>query len=807
MKQNVEHGKKRGATRSISFILALVFVFSIFSGTIYAKDVPKESNSFLLSEDTEFDISSETPLAIQSATAKCPVGGKTWTWKTSAIKIPGWLKKILPKPSIKFCWYSTVNEWVSVKVCEITCKETGAKKCWFVPKKNNYKKKFCFTIDPPAEMSGDIISKIYPSDSATHRVIVDPTASWMNSYINWAEGDLDLVLYSPNGVRIDPSVAAIDTNVSYGKGMIDDLSMAIYVIQNPEPGDWTMEITAIDVPTEGEDYYAAAYLVSNISQTLSTDKEGYNQFEPISLRVDLSYGGIPLTGALVTLDIQKSDATIDNIPLFDDGSHGDIQAGDGTYSNMYTDTNVGGQYNLIVYSSGTTPDSYPFTRTVSKLVVVDTRKAKFCDIYSDHGTDIDGNELYNYLTVTMEINVMSAGNYTLEGWLYDINGREIVSAYNNTNLDVGNQTISLNFDGLQIYKHEAFGPFNLGYLLFLDKNNTLVDYRYDAYNTTLYNYTDFQVPLAEFTRDYADYGIDSDGDGLYDYLAIDVGVNVITPGSYSVDGYLYDVNGDEIVWSIDHDSLDVGTHTMHLDFDGKSIQMRGVDGPYYLKDIILSGENWTFADYISDAYNTSAYNSSDFVDPVRTEEGISGNGSGELALTVTVKDTVPVYSGRYSYDIVGINVPPISTPWNRTTPGYGYEFPGVSIPGKPNNYTVTAAGVENLNIGLKQLRGNSTRTWITTRIDAAEDGRATLETDLISPGSYYHVKIFGDAAENVSQVDLTMTLVKNIIVNGKFNLSIDTTGFPSADYSIALKALNGSFCFDEIGFDGLLLAP
>ena len=32
MKQNVEHGKKRGATRSISFILALVFVFSIFSG-------------------------------------------------------------------------------------------------------------------------------------------------------------------------------------------------------------------------------------------------------------------------------------------------------------------------------------------------------------------------------------------------------------------------------------------------------------------------------------------------------------------------------------------------------------------------------------------------------------------------------------------------------------------------------------------------------------------------------------------------------------------------------------------------------
>ena len=45
MKQNMEHGKKRVATRSISFILALVFVFSIFlvSGIVSAKCPPPSS--------------------------------------------------------------------------------------------------------------------------------------------------------------------------------------------------------------------------------------------------------------------------------------------------------------------------------------------------------------------------------------------------------------------------------------------------------------------------------------------------------------------------------------------------------------------------------------------------------------------------------------------------------------------------------------------------------------------------------------------------------------------------------------------
>ena len=156
-------------------------------------------------------------------------------------------------------------------------------------------------------------------------------------------------------------------------------------------------------------------------------------------------------------------------------------------------------------------------------------------------------------------------------------------------------------------------------------------------------------------------------------------------------------------------------------------------------------------------------------------------------------------------------MPPISSNWtvkgSRT--GYSYDLPGVHMPNKPNNFIVMARGVKNLNVGVRKdpvKNGiNFTRSWISAQSVADADGTASVENDLISPGRY-QFKIFGEAAENVSQVDLTMTLVKKIIVNGRFNLAINTSGFPTGEYSISAKALNGSFSLDELALEGLSIA-
>ncbi|MCX6674248.1 MAG: hypothetical protein NTY37_10775 [Methanothrix sp.] len=189
---------------------------------------------------------------------------------------------------------------------------------------------------------------------------------------------------------------------------------------------------------------------------------------------------------------------------------------------------------------------------------------------------------------------------------------------------------------------------------------------------------------------------------------------------------------------------------------------------------------------------------------------ISGICFGELLLNFTVSDTAPVFSGGYSYDIVGINIPPISS-FNTSSDkkGYSYSLPGVYIPGKPNDFIVSASKVKNLNIGLKKdpvkTSTNLTRIWITSQVQADKNNVANATSDLLSPGRY-QAKLFGDAAENVSQVNLTMTFVKKIIVNGRFNFSINTEGFPLGNYSINIEALNGSIRMDKLAVDGLLLA-
>jgi len=314
--------------------------------------------------------------------------------------------------------------------------------------------------------------------------------------------------------------------------------------------------------------------------------------------------------------------------------------------------------------------------------------------------------------------------------------------------------------------------------------------------------------FATLTGNYSDRGLDINGDGKFEYLNIDVGVHIEYAGEYSLNGYLYDPNNRKVVWSADHMNLSYGDHTMQLAFDGKSIEKQGLSGPYRLGNLSFTWGSATMGIIpcarLDSAYTTAFYNSSDFVDPVSPNKRLSGSGSGELLLTLTIDTTVPSFSGRYMHDIVGLNMPPISSPVEikGSKTGYDLNLSGIFIPKKPNNFSITALGVKNLNVGVLKLQGDLARTWVSSQFPADQSGTALAETDLISPGGSYHVKIFGDSLQNDSQVDLQMKAEKMLIVNGPFDLLINTTGFPEGNYSLSAKAINGSFSLDELHLGG-----
>jgi len=422
------------------------------------------------------------------------------------------------------------------------------------------------------------------------------------------------------------------------------------------------------------------------------------------------------------------------------------------------------------------------------------------DLYSSKGIDDDGDGRFDCIEVDVGVNVIRSGNYRLSSSLVDPQGREMIQVYPEERpLSIGLKMTPLRFYGMNLT-----GVYHLRNLTLCNEKGEVLDHREKAYETDGYFNIDSDPQWAELKDEYSDRGIDTNADGKYEFLALDVGIDVLLPGEYTLTGYLFAQDDKEIAWAIDHDFLEPGLRTMHLIFDGRLIEESRADGPYTLGKLFLTGINLTVKDVAESACRTGSYSFQDFASTGEfvPEKIVSGKGRGELLLEVSICSLVPTNSGAYSYDLLGINIPPISTPWqvNGSDNGYSYDLPGVFIPAKPNDFTVQARGVKNLNVGLKKLPGLSgsdyTRIWVTSQAKADKNGTAEANSDLLSPGNY-HAKIFGEACENTTLIELTMTVVKKIIVNGEYNLRINTSGFPPGDYTMELKALNGTFELEE----------
>jgi len=104
-------------------------------------------------------------------------------------------------------------------------------------------------------------STILPSKTTSRIVPIDSTVSEATFDLSWQGSDLDLVLYTPDSTRIDPTTAGNDPGIYY----VEADTYEYYTVRNPARGDWIMEIIAVDVPPEGEEYIAVAQVSSDLN--------------------------------------------------------------------------------------------------------------------------------------------------------------------------------------------------------------------------------------------------------------------------------------------------------------------------------------------------------------------------------------------------------------------------------------------------------------------------------------------------------------------------------------------------------------
>jgi hypothetical protein len=455
----------------------------------------------------------------------------------------------------------------------------------------------------------------------------------------WGEGGLDSVIYMPDGTFIDPSVAA-------GRGDIEfevyeevaGLKTENYLIQNPQAGMWTVEVTGVDVDGQ-EGYVVMGFLEgSPVEFSVSTDEVYYRPGDSIVITAELTEATTPLTGATVTAHVQKPDESTSSITLYDDGSHGDYQANDGVYTNSFADTLYPGYYGIISVASGSTTSGHSFTRSDSLEVSVSASTSQLNDSYADHGVDTDGNGLYNHLVIEVGVDVSTDGEYALSGSLVDSSGIVIERTSTQAILVGGSQIMPLVFDGNLIGQHYVDGPYYLKDLSIADETGVgpvLLDHKVDAYTTSFYAHTEFERPEILLTGNNSDTGVDTDGDGLYDYLAVDIEFDVVSLGTYDVNARLIDSNGDEIAWATTSMNFS-STGVVQLQFDGLLIGEHGVDGPYVVTDLsIFQTAGGTASATFDNVHATSAYHFWEFERAVTDIIQVTTNPADDYRSTIT----------------------------------------------------------------------------------------------------------------------------------------------------------------------------
>jgi hypothetical protein len=212
----------------------------------------------------------------------------------------------------------------------------------------------------------------------------------------------------------------------------------------------------------------------------------------------------------------------------------------------------------------------------------DIEGALLTGAYHDRPLDPDGDGYVDRLEIDVGVMCAAPNTYTLSASLTVTGGLRVGHHVTSTVLATGESTMTLSFDGRSLRAQGVDGPYALTNLTLRDAEGGLADRREKAHWTGAYDAERFQEPEARLTGSYADHGLDTDGDGLYDYLAIDVGVEVNTPGQYRVEGTISSTVPYTIPWVSSVMSTSTGIHTTTLAFDGRTIGHSQAGGSFVL---------------------------------------------------------------------------------------------------------------------------------------------------------------------------------------------------------------------------------
>ncbi len=381
------------------------------------------------------------------------------------------------------------------------------------------------------------------------------------------------------------------------------------------PYDWPGSRVggAVESADEDEDGGLAVQRVGDYG----VDLDGDGRFDQLVVEIEV---GAARAGGVVAMAVVQADLVEggNRVSLPFDGLHISAGKADGPYALKYLS---------VTDEEDPEPDAFAnsalarwdslYTTAAYRADEFENWGAMLTDRIVERGLDDDGDGRYEALTLEIGLDVFEPGVYRVEGDLYDVQEHLVARA---TWTGTGTAA-SLHFDALS----GTTGPYTLQDLRLFNDEGSLIDSVIGAYSTQQVVQAEGGTRIVDqmsldgpALRDilptgYADAGVDRDGDGLYDWLAVGVPVEVEETGWYVVEAWLEGSDGTLVSWAGgEMVNLVGGTHALTLTFSGPAIHAHAADGPFTLAAVKLLDDDREVLDVVNVAYTTAPYTHDQF---------------------------------------------------------------------------------------------------------------------------------------------------------------------------------------------------
>jgi uncharacterized membrane protein len=194
---------------------------------------------------------------------------------------------------------------------------------------------------------------------------IDSTVTEATITLVMSYGNIEMVLVDPLGDIINSTVAEGDPyNYTYEMGQLT----SYFILKSPIPGQWEVRLESLN--QKGDEFTVKVFVDSDILFSSGTNRGCYYKGEPIRLYLATvaPTGTISDIQATIKAEFPGGDSTA--IIVYDDGMHGDSDAGDGVYSGFFMEDNKEGNYRFLFNVTGLTADGTRFQREGQTSVFV-----------------------------------------------------------------------------------------------------------------------------------------------------------------------------------------------------------------------------------------------------------------------------------------------------------------------------------------------------------------------------------------------------------------------------------------------------